>query len=333
MSYRMGNNLIRAGLGILAGIGLSLFLASSSSEPAQADSNIKGKKVIFVPISMGISLTEAWAKRMREHAAIYDYSFDVRDAAFNTGAMSELLAKAISEKPDVLVAHNPTVQLLARQIKQAEAEGIKVLQINLQSNQPSSAFVGANWERIGREIAEDIVKECGAGSGKSGKVAIIPGQLTAADSVIMNEAAFKVFETDPEIKVVSNQASDWEPEKARQITATVLQQNPDLCAVFGHWDVHTMGAGAAVKDAGLQDKVLVYATGGGDDVTCKAVEDKVLHRVWSYDADGQGRDAATMIDLLLQGAAAADGSMLSLESPMKIIKAGDPNAASLCWKL
>ena len=86
---------------------------------------------------------------MKQHAAMYGYSFDIRDAAFNTGAMSELLAKAISDKPDVLVVHNPTVQLLARQIKQAESQGIKVLQINLQSNQPSTAFVGANWERIG----------------------------------------------------------------------------------------------------------------------------------------------------------------------------------------
>lgn len=329
MPYRLGRKLIA----LCTGLFVAAVMACSLHAPASADSNIKGKKVIFVPISMGISLTEGWARRMKEHAAMYGYSFDIRDAAFNTGAMSELLAKAISEKPDVLVVHNPTVQLLARQIKQAEADGIKVLQINLQSNQPSSAFVGANWDRIGREIAEDIVKECGAGSGKSGKVAIIPGQLTAADSVIMNEAAFKVFEAHPEIQVVSNQASDWEPEKARAITATVLQQHPDLCAIFGHWDVHTMGAGKAVKDAGLQDKVLVYATGGGDDVTCKAVEDKVLHRVWSYDADGQGRDAATVIDLLLQGAAAADGSMLSIESPMKIIKAGDPNASSLCWKM
>ncbi len=300
---------------------------------AQANPNITGKKVIFVPISMGISLTEGWARRMKEHAAIYGYTLDIRDPAFNTQAMTELLAKAISEKPDVLVVHNPTVQLLSRQIKQAEAAGIKVLQINLQSNQQSSAFVGANWERIGREIAEDIVKSCGNGSGKSGKVAIIPGQLTAADSVMMNDAAFKVFNEHPEIKVVSNQASDWEPEKARQITATVLQQNPDLCAIFGHWDVHTMGAGAAVKDAGLQGKVLVYATGGGDNVTCKAVEDGVLDRVWSYDADGQGRDAATLIDLLLQGAKSEDGKMLSLESPMKIIKAGDQYSPSQCWKM
>lgn len=298
-----------------------------------ADNDIAGKKVIFVPIAMGISLTEGWARRMRQHAEIHGYSIEVRDAAFNTSVMSELVAKAITDKPDVLVVHNPTVQLLARQIKQAEADGIKVLQINLQSNQPSAAFVGANWTRIGREIAEDIVKECGAGSGKSGKVAIIPGQLTAADSVIMNEAAFKVFEAHKEIQVVSNQASDWEPEKARQITATVLQQHPDLCAVFGHWDVHTMGAGNAVKDAGKSDSVLVYSTGGGDDVACKAVEEKIQHRIWSYDADGQGRDAGTMIDLLLQGAAAADGSMLIAESPLKIIKSGDDYDASLCWKM
>lgn len=307
--------------------------AFAGSGSAQAESSIAGKKVIFVPISMGISLTEGWVRRMKEHAAIYGYTIDVRDAAFNTGAMSELLAKAISEKPDLLVVHNPTVQLLSRQIKQAEADGIKVLQVNLQSNQPSAAFVGANWERIGREIAEDIVKECGKDSGKSGKVAIVPGQLTAADSVIMNEAAFKVFEQHPEIEVVSNQASDWEPEKARQITATVLQQHPDLCAIFGHWDVHTMGAGAAVKDAGLADKVLVYSTGGGDSVACKTVEDGIQDRIWSYDADGQGRDIGTVVDLLLQGAAGPDGTMLSIESPMKIIKAGDGYSPDLCWKM
>ncbi|WP_170153312.1 sugar ABC transporter substrate-binding protein [Roseiarcus fermentans] len=323
-------------MGTIAAFALGACVALGATAAARADaaSDMAGKKVIFVPISMGITLTEGWARRMREHAATHGYSFDVRDAAFNTGAMSELLAKAISEKPDVLVVHNPTVQLLARQIKQAQAAGIKVLQINLQSNQPSNAFVGANWTRIGTEIAQDIVKECGAGSGKSGKVAIIPGQLTAADSVMMNEAAFKVFKDHPEIKVVSNQASDWEPEKARQITATVLQQNPDLCAIFGHWDVHTIGAGNAVKDAGLSGKVLVYATGGGEQgEACKAIENGTLSAEWSYDADGQGRDAGTMIDLLLQGAAAPGGAMLIAESPLKVIKAGPDYDPSLCWKM
>ena len=38
------------------------------------------------------------------------------------------------------------------------------------------------------------------------------------------------------------------------------------------------------------------------DKTCKAIENRMLDRVWSYDADGQGRDAGTVIDILLQGA-------------------------------
>jgi ribose transport system substrate-binding protein len=308
-----------------------LTLAAGTAQAAPED--MEGKKVIFVPISMGISLTEGWARRMQEQAQIHGYTIDIRDAAFNTGAMSELLARAISEAPDVLVVHNPTIQLLARQIRQAENAGIRVLQINLQSNEHSTAFVGADWHRIGREIAEDIVAECGAGSGKSGKVSVIPGQLTAADSVMLNEAAFAVFDEHPEIEVVSNQASDWEPEKARQITATVLQQHADLCAIFGHWDVHTLGAGNAVIDAGLEDSVLVYATGGGDDVACTAIEDGVLDRMWSYDADGQGRDAATLINIILQGARSEDGSMLIAESPLKVIKAGESYDASQCWSM
>ena len=125
---------------------LALATSASLAMTGGVQAQSEGKKVIFVPISMGISLTEAWVKRMREHAELGGYTVDVKGAAFNTGVMSELLATAIFEKPDVLVVHNPTVQLLSRQIKQAEADGIKVVQMNLQSNQPSTAFVRGRLE-------------------------------------------------------------------------------------------------------------------------------------------------------------------------------------------
>lgn len=323
---------IRNTLRSLAVAGLALATAGGLVASSQADDNMVGKKVIFIPISMGITLTEGWSARMKQQAELFGIQYEVKDAAFNMKAMSELFAAAINEKPDLIVAHNPTVQLLARQIKKAEASGIPVLQINLQSNQKSTAFVGANWKRIGREIADDIVTQCGEGSGKSGKVAIIPGQLTAADSVLMNEAAFAVFKEHPEIEVVSNQASDWEPEKARQITATVLQQHPDLCAVFGHWGVHTIGAGNAVKDAGKEDDVLVYATGGGNRQICDQIENKVIDRYWSYNADGQGRDAATMMRVILQGARAPEGEMMTVDSPLIVIKRGT-YSPSQCWDM
>jgi ABC-type sugar transport system substrate-binding protein len=315
-----------------AAAGLALAAASGLAGPARSDDGMAGKKVIFIPITMGITLTESWSHRMKEQADLYGIQYEVRDAAVNMKAMSELFAAAINEKPDIIVAHNPTVQLLARQIQKAESEGIRVLQINLKSNALSTAFVGADFTRIGKEVAEDIVAHCGKDSGKSGKVAIIPGQLTAADSVLMNDASFAVFKEHPEIQVVSNQASDWEPEKARQITATVLQQHPDLCAIFGHWDVFTFGAGNAVKDAGFADKVLVYSTGGGNRETCDQMEKNVIHRYWSYNSDGQGRDAATLMRVILQGATAPEGKMLAVDSPLTVVTKENYSPAA-CWDM
>ena len=45
----------------------------------------------------------------------------------------------------------------------------------------------------------------------------------------------------PEIKVVSDQAANYDPAKARAIMETVLQQHPDLCGVVGIWDNQDVG--------------------------------------------------------------------------------------------
>ena len=61
----------------------------------------------------------------------------------------------------------------------------------------------------------------------------------------------------PEIKVVSNQAADWDASKAKAITQTVLKQNPDLCGIVGFWDGMDIGTAAAIKEAGLTGKVFL----------------------------------------------------------------------------
>ena len=74
-----------------------------------------------------------------------------------------------------------------------------------------------------------MVKKCGVGT--SGKVAIVQGVLTAATSVYEIGPILNVLKQHPEIKVVSTQAADWDAIKARALTATVLQQHPDLCGL------------------------------------------------------------------------------------------------------
>jgi ABC-type sugar transport system substrate-binding protein len=86
-------------------------------------------------------------------------------------------------------------------------------------------------------IAEDVVKQCGTGSGKSGEVQIVQGELTAAASVDQVAGVMDVLNKDKAIKVVSNQAANWDANTAGNITTTVIQQHPDLCASIGFWGI------------------------------------------------------------------------------------------------
>ena len=131
-----------------------------------------------------------------------------------------------------------------KELKRAESQGTHVIQINMSSNYKSGAFVGADWHEVGKMLAEDVVKQCGTGSGKSGKVQIVQGELTAAASVDQVGGIMEMFNKDPAIKVVSNQAANWDANTALNITATVIQQNPDLCASIGFWGIMESGRGA-----------------------------------------------------------------------------------------
>ena len=129
------------------------------------------------------------------------------------------------------------------------------------SSYRSSAFVGANWIEIGERDDRGVVKAC---KGKSNKIAIVQGALSAAASAYTLKGVENVLAKHPEIKVVSSQAADWDAAKAKAITQTVLKQNPDLCGIVGFWDGMDIGTAAAVKEAGLTGKVFLATSGGGE---------------------------------------------------------------------
>ena len=129
------------------------------------------------------------------------------------------------------------------------------------SSYRSSAFVGANWIEIGERDTEAVVNAC---KGKSNKIAIVQGALSAAASAYTLKGVENVLAKNPDIKVVSSQAADWDAAKAKAITQTVLKQNPDLCGIVGFWDGMDIGTAAAVKEAGLTGKVFVATSGGGE---------------------------------------------------------------------
>src|SRR5580658_428642 len=87
-------------------------LAEGIDDPRRNDyfKTFAGKTIAFVPVAMGIDLTEGWASVMKQQAARLGMKFEVRDPNWNADAGAQVLTSLIAEKPDVIVVHNPDVQ-------------------------------------------------------------------------------------------------------------------------------------------------------------------------------------------------------------------------------
>ena len=306
MSYKSLRLMAAVALAGLTAVGVSPALAQEQGTKtarelrAAFDKDVKGKTIAFLPIALGVPLQDEWNRVLKTEAEWRGIKYVVRDPNNNPSAMQQALTALVNDKPDVLIVQNPSVTLLMKELKRAEKEGIHVIQINMSSNYKSDAFVGADWFEVGRMIADDVVKQCGTGSGKSGKVQIVQGELAAAASVDQIAGIMEVFNKDKAIKVVSNQAAAWDANNALNITATVIQQNPDLCASIGFWGIMESGAAQAIRNAGKIDQVKVYASGEGSQLDCDQVNRGNFYKFLSYTATQQGHELMNTALLLMQ---------------------------------
>jgi ribose transport system substrate-binding protein len=267
---------------------------------ADYDKAVKGKTIGYVPITLAAPISAEWGRVLETEAAWRGMKYIVRDPNFDSAAQLQAVTALVNDKVDVLVVQNPSVTLLVKELKRAEAQGTHVIQINMASNYKSGAFVGADWQEVGRMLADEVVKQCGTASGKSGKVQIVQGELTAAASVDQVGAMLDVFSKDKNIKVVSNQAANWDANTALNITATVIQQHPDLCASVGFWGIMQSGTAQAIRNAGKIDQVKIYASAEGSQLDCDQINQGNFTKLLSYKSTEQGHDLMTAAIGLLE---------------------------------
>ena len=293
---------------------------------------MKGKTVAYLPIALSFDLTRGWLEGIKKELEPLGVNVVVRDPNWDTNAGAQALTTLIASKPDIIIAHNPDVQTYAKLFQKAEAEGIKVIQVNMKSVYMTSAYVGADWVLVGETTANAAVKAC---QGKSNKIAIVQGPTASAPSAYTLKGIENVLTGQPQIKVVSSQAADWDAGKAKGITQTVLRQHPDLCAIIDFWDGQGVGVAAAVKEAGLTGKVFVISSGGGEQKgACDQVAAGGYDLYLNYDVPTQAKAMANMARWLIQtkGKVPADakGFLYSRLTPITKETAGVPGT---CWTL
>ncbi len=79
---------IAAALGFALSLtGMAHALAAGIDDPRRADyfKTFEGKTIAFVPVTMGIDLTEGWASVMKKQADRLGMKFEIRDPQFQRG--------------------------------------------------------------------------------------------------------------------------------------------------------------------------------------------------------------------------------------------------------
>jgi ribose transport system substrate-binding protein len=258
--------------------------------------------------------------------------FETRDPNWATEAGAQALTELVSSdpKPNVLVVHSPDLNSFSKILKRAQSEGIYVVLIDNPMNFPADAFIGSDWDRLGQLEAEAAVKGCGEGSSK--KIGLVQGDAANASSIYQYNGIMKVLKKHPDFKVVAEPFSNWDPTTSRNVTTTMLQQNPDICGIIDFWDGDATGAAAAIRDAGLQDKVFLVTTGGGETVDCNYINDGTFGAVVMTDLAGQSRDMNAIIKFLLQSGQPAGTSHTYIYTLEKATTKADLKPDS-CWDL
>lgn len=310
-------------------------MMSGDQFAAKVSGALKGKRVAWVPVAMAHSLPAEWARVMKQEFEAQGVELIVRDPDYNADRQSQIVASLINDKPDLLILHNFNVQLLAKQIAQAQKAGIAVMQVNLSSSFRSDAYVGIDAVKMGAQMGQDAVDSCASSPSK--KIAVMKGELTSTYSMDITQGIESVLKQHPELSVVAEQTQGgWETKALYDATATAIVQNPDLCAVVSYWDVPSLGVVQALKESGKKPgDVKIITTGGGDPVACENVRDGWFTAVWNYQATKQGYQIAdTALMLLQQRAAGVDTSKATVAVYSPVVRMSADNVTdSMCYNM
>ncbi len=300
--------------------------------PAAYSAALTGKRVVMVPMAMGFDLAQGWDAYVGREVTAFGGIWETRDPNWSVEAGAQALTEAISSdpRPDVLLVMSPDLNSYAKILKKAQAAGIYVILIDNPANFAADAYVGGDWDKLGQIEAEAVIKGCGEGSSK--KIGLVQGDQVNATSLYQYAGIMKVLEKNPEFTVVAKPDSNWDATTARNVTTTMLQQNPDICGIIDFWDGDATGTAAAIRDAGMQDKVFLVTTGGGEKAACDAIEAGTYGAVVMTDVKGESGNMVAMIKYLLQSGQPAGTASPYIYTLLKATTKADLKPDT-CWDL
>lgn len=264
---------------------------TAGSSDVDVNAALKGKTIGYVTINSASPwsgcIDSALGQLVQDAGATYRNL----DAQTDTAKVAEYCQQMIDANVDALIIFGGDPSANSDIAKTADEAGIPVfmaaLDVSENGRQYVKACVGPDQEQMCYEIGQYIIEQNGADAGC--KVVQISG-VPFLDDYIQREAGFARAMKDTNYELMEPDYAYSSRSDAKTFMENHIQAEGDsIDVVMGYDDDLTMGAIAAIEEAGLTDKIKVYSLTGQNDAI-QAVADGKLELTVMNRADAIAKE-------------------------------------------
>ena len=241
-----------------------------------------------------VVLGESAAERARE----LGYEATIFDSQNNTSKEAEHFENLIAAGYSAILFNPTDSEGSVSNVKRAKQAGVPTFCMDREVNSLDAATSQIISDSFSGcvELGEYFVRQLN----KKGNYVELLGLVGDNNTWNRSKGFHSVVDHFPDLKMVAQQAADFDRSKAMEVLESVMQSNPDINAVFCGNDAMAMGAYQALVAAGKTDSVMVFGFDGADDVM-KAIADKKIKATVMQSPKQMAKTAAELADQYIQG--------------------------------
>ncbi len=307
--------------------------APATQAPTQAPTKAPEKQLVFAAVVKSIAFN--WFKRLEEGVIQFGKDYGVKafmegpsqvDSAQQVAIIEDLIAQGV----DAIC--NVPYGVLENEPAQKKAMDAGIIVIGHEAATAKEGTLHYDVEAFDNcAYGEEMMKELAKRTGEEGKYIQFVGSLTNASHNEWQDCAKAYAEKNyPKMQFVAKYESKEDQEVAYNTMKDVLRTHPDIKGVLGSAAGDVVGAGRAIQEAGLQDKIAVVGTSipsyAGELLKVGAVD---LAMAW--DPATAGYACMVVAYKLIKGEQITDGMNLGVPGYEKIVLRKGPNGVPVIY--
>jgi erythritol transport system substrate-binding protein len=251
--------------------------SDSASTPAAGGQKDSGGLIAIITPAAENPFFKAEADAAAAKAKELGYGTSVASHDDDPNKQSELIDAAISRTASAIILDNAGADASIGPVRKAKDAGIPVFLIDREINETgiAAAQIVSNNSQGAQLGAQQFVKSL---DGK-GKYVELLGKESDTNAGVRSQGYKDVLSQYPDLKRVAQQSANWDQQEAFTKMETILQRNRDIDGVIAGNDTMALGAVAALKSAGLLDKVKVVGFDGSPDAISAVKKDNMVATV------------------------------------------------------